>query len=105
MISPRHLFVVLLVPVVFTACHAFEHVDSRNPTISQQDAYDVSWGLAPRKSRGTPKMHYQYDARRELPQVSAPQAPAAPAPAPAPVSAPAPGPTPTVQKAIPSSLR
>ncbi|MCF7788286.1 MAG: hypothetical protein K9N47_19340 [Prosthecobacter sp.] len=42
-----------------------EPVDVRQPTVSEQDAYDMSWGLAPRKVRGNPKMRYQYNSRAE----------------------------------------
>lgn len=107
MIPLRQIFAALLVPFALASCGAFEHYDSRYPTVSQQDAYDVSWGLTPRKSRGNPKLRYQYDARREQAQMSAPAAPAAPAPAtPAPIPTTVPSsPTPTVQRAIPSNLR
>ncbi len=107
MIPLRQVFAALLVPFAFASCGAFEHYDARNPTVSQQDAYDVSWGLTPRKSRGNPKLRYQYDARREQSPVSAPAASAAPTPsAPAPISTSVPSsPAPTVQRAIPSNLR
>lgn len=107
MIPLRQIFAALLVPFALASCGAFEHYDSRYPTVSQQDAYDVSWGLTPRKSRGNPKLRYQYDARREQAQMSAPAAPAAPAPAtPAPIPTTVPSsPAPTVQRAIPSNLR
>ena len=107
MIPLRQIFAALLVPFALASCGAFEHYDARYPTVSQQDAYDVSWGLTPRKSRGNPKLRYQYDALREQSQMSAPAAPAAPAPsAPAPIPTSIPSsPAPTVQRAIPSNLR
>lgn len=105
MISLRYLFVALLVPVALISCGAFQHFDSRNPTVSQQDAYDVSWGLPPRKSRGNPKLKYQYDARKEYsaPVSAAPAAgPSVPVsvPSAAPSAAPAP-----ISPTIPSNLR
>lgn len=105
MISPRQIFAAMIAVVVLASCGGFEHYDARNPTVSQQDAYDVSWGLPPRKSRGTPKLRYQYDARREMsaPMSAAPPeaAPAAPAPV---ASSPAPAPEP-ISPTIPSNLR
>jgi len=59
----------LLASTLLSSC-SFEHADSRQPTVSQQDANDVNWGLAPRKERGNPKMRYQYNARAE--QTAAP---------------------------------
>jgi hypothetical protein len=81
-----------------------ERYDSRNPTVSQQDAADVSWGMSPRKSRGNPQLRRQY--REPVPDYSAP-APAVPSmplsePAPAPAPAPAPSP---ISPTIPSTLR
>jgi hypothetical protein len=104
MISLRLLFAALLATTALVSCGSFEHVDSRNPTVSQQDAYDVSWGLPPRKSRGNPKLRYQYNARNEYsaPVSAAPSSPAidsSPAPAPAP-SSPAP-----ISPTIPANLR
>lgn len=57
----------LLATSLLCACNPFksDHVDSRYPTVSEQDAYDVSWGLQPRKARGNPKLRYQYNARAE----------------------------------------
>ncbi|MFZ2280471.1 MAG: hypothetical protein WAW39_21925 [Prosthecobacter sp.] len=60
----RLLVAALLATTLLSSC-SFEHADSRLPTVSQQDAYDVSWGLTPRKARGNPKMRYQYNARAE----------------------------------------
>lgn len=83
MTAPRLLSAALLTISLMTPACLPEHVDSRYPTISQQDAYDVSWGLPPRKSRGNPKLQYQYNARQE--QLSQPAAaPEAPTPAPVP---------------------
>lgn len=62
--SLRLLFAALLATTLLSSC-SFEHADSRLPTVSQQDANDVSWGLEPRKARGNPKMRYQYNARAE----------------------------------------
>ena len=62
--SLRFLVAALLATTLLSSC-SFEHADSRQPTVSQQDANDVSWGLAPRKARGNPKMRYQYNARAE----------------------------------------
>lgn len=103
MTSPRLLFATLLACFSLVSCK-IEKVDSRNPTVSQQDAYDVSWGLPPRKSRGNPKLRYQYNARNEY---SAPvsEAPAAPAPATPSYAAPsAPNPAP-MSPTIPANLR
>ncbi|MGV3663362.1 MAG: hypothetical protein ACO1TE_24535 [Prosthecobacter sp.] len=105
MTTLRLLTVALSASFVLTACDALKHYDSRYPTVSQQDAYDVSWGLAPRKSRGNPKLRYQYDARSEATTpVSAPPpaAPEAAAPAPAPIS---PLPAEQTRPAIPASIR
>lgn len=62
--SLRLLVAALLATTLLSSC-SFEHADSRLPTVSQQDANDVSWGLEPRKARGNPKMRYQYHARAE----------------------------------------
>lgn len=67
--SLRLILAALLASTLLSSC-SFEHADSRLPTVSQQDANDVSWGLEPRKARGNPKMRYQYNARAE--QTSAP---------------------------------
>ena len=67
--SLRLLVATLLASTLLSSC-SFEHADSRLPTVSQQDANDVNWGLAPRKARGNPKMRYQYNARAE--QTAAP---------------------------------
>ena len=101
------LFAALLASTLLISCNPFshEHIDSRNPTVVQQDATDVTWGLQPRKVRGNPKMRYQYNARAE--QAAAPMsgAPAAPAPALAPApAAPAANPAP-ISTSIPSNLR
>ncbi|MFN0079717.1 MAG: hypothetical protein ACKVY0_24905 [Prosthecobacter sp.] len=104
MTSLRLLFAALLASTTLTSCGAFVHADSREPTVSQQDAYDVSWGLPARKTRGNPKLKYQYNARNEISQPM-PAAPAAPA---APVAAPAPAPAPNrapISPTIPSTLR
>lgn len=104
MTSLRLLLAAATVPFLF-ACSGSQHIDSRYPTVSQQDALDQSWGMPPRKSRGNPKLRYQYDARTEAPPVGASAAPAAPAPvAPIP-AAPAPLPQETVSPAIPSNIR
>lgn len=105
MTTLRLFTVALTASLMLSACGSFQHYDSRNPTVSQQDAFDVSWGLPPRKSRGNPKMRYQYDSRRETAPVSAAPAPAAaeaPAPAPAPI---APLPAEQTRQAIPANLR
>ena len=105
MTTLRLFLAALSASFLMTGCGALQHVDSRYPTIAQQDAMDVSWGLPPRKSRGNPKLRYQYDSRSA--DYSAPT----PAPASAPAPAPAPAPTPippqeTVAPAvIPSNLR
>lgn len=101
----RLLFAVLLASTTLISCGGGTgRIDSRYPSVSQQDAYDVSWGLPPRKSRGNPKLKYQYNARGDYSQVesAAPSAPAQSAPAPAP--APAPGPAP-ISPTIPANLR
>lgn len=101
----RLFFAVLLASTTLISCDGgVGRVDSRYPSVSQQDAYDVSWGLPPRKSRGNPKLKYQYNAREEYaaPVSAVPSAPAQSAPAPAP--APAPGPAP-ISPTIPANLR
>lgn len=106
MTTLRLFLAALSASFFLTGCGAFQNVDSRYPTVSQQDATDVSWGLAPRKSRGNPKLRYQYDSRSS--EYSAPASGGAAA---APASAPAAAPTPippqeTVAPAvIPSNLR
>jgi hypothetical protein len=103
MTSLRLFFAALLASTLLISCKSLEHVDAKYPTVSQQDAYDLSWGLPPRKARGNPKMRYQYNARAE--QAATPSAaPSGPAPAPAPALAPAPSPAP-ISTAIPSTLR
>lgn len=94
MTAPRLFSAVLLSLLLLTPSCLPERFDSRYPTISQQDAYDVSWGLPPRKSRGNPKLQYQYNARQEAsPSAAVPEAPAStPAPAPTRSAAPAPAP-------------
>jgi hypothetical protein len=52
------LRLVLAISAVAALCQcesAIGPVDSRNPTIDQQDALDVQWGLAPRKTKGSPR--------------------------------------------------
>lgn len=102
MTSPRLIFAALLTSTCLLSCGSFEHIDSRQPTVAQQDAYDVSWGLPPRKARGNPKMRYQ--AKAEAPQTMsmAPAGPAAAAPAPMPAAAPAPAP---ISPTVPAGLR
>lgn len=81
-----------------------DRIDSRTPTVSQQDAYDVTWGLPPRKSRGNPKHYYQY--RKDT--YDAPPAGSAPAASSAPVSVPSAAPTAPVAPIspnIPATLR
>lgn len=105
MTSLRLIFAALLATTLLTSCGSFEHFDSKYPTVSQQDAYDVSWGLPPRKARGNPKMRYQYNSRAEqaAPMSLEPAAPAsAPVLAPAPAASPA---APSSAKPIPSTLR
>lgn len=96
MTSLRYLFAALLASTLLVSCGSFEHVDSRHPTVAQQDVFDVSWGLPPRKSRGNPKMRYQYNSRAE--QSAAPMS-LEPAARTAPVLAPTPAPS----QAAPSS--
>jgi len=103
MTASRFLSAALVILSLLTPSCLPERVDSRYPSISQQDAYDVSWGLPPRKSRGNPKMRYQYNARQEEASqpLAAPQA-AAPAPAPAPARSAAPAPAP-ISPTLPSN--
>lgn len=61
--SLRLLVAALLASTMLSSCGT--PADSRQPTVSQQDACDMSWGLQPRKARGNPKMRYQYNARAE----------------------------------------
>ena len=109
MTSLRLIFAALLASTLLISCNPFsrDHIDSRHPTVSQQDATDVSWGLQPRKVRGNPKMRYQYNARAE--QAAAPMSAAPAAPAPAPALAPAPAapavPPAPINTSIPSNLR
>jgi hypothetical protein len=105
MTSLRYLFAALLASTLLISCSGFQHFDSRYPSVSQQDAMDVSWGLQPRKARGNPKMRYQYNARSEQSapasaESSAPSAAPALAPAPAAPSRAAP-----MSPTIPSNLR
>ncbi|OYW75285.1 MAG: hypothetical protein B7Z37_14125 [Verrucomicrobia bacterium 12-59-8] len=104
MTSLRLLFAALLASTLLISCKSLEHVDSKYPTVSQQDAYDLSWGLAPRKARGNPKMRYQYNSRAEQ---AAPMSLEPSAPAPAPVLAPAPAASsaPSSPAPIPATLR
>ncbi|MCX6849814.1 MAG: hypothetical protein NTY98_12910 [Verrucomicrobia bacterium] len=104
MTSLRYLFAALLASTFLVSCGSFEHVDARHPTVSQQDAFDVSWGLPPRKVRGNPKMRYQYNANARSEQPAAPMSlePAAPA---APALAPAPSRAAPATPAVPSTLR
>lgn len=104
MTSLRLLLAALLACSTLLSCGSMERIDARYPSVSQQDAYDVSWGLPPRKSRGNPKLKYQYNARNDYsqPVTAAPSAPAPVAPVPAPASAPRSAP---ISPTIPSSLR
>lgn len=106
MTSLRFIFAALVAPALLVSCGSFEHYDSKFPTVSQQDAYDVSWGLSPRKARGNPKMRYQYNSRAEQAAGMSlePSAPAAPALAPAPEPAPS-RPAPSSSPTIPPNLR
>lgn len=61
--SLSSFFTAMLASSLLVSCGT--HADSKHPTVSQQDAADVSWGLAPRKPRGNPKMRYQYNSRAE----------------------------------------
>jgi hypothetical protein len=65
MTSLRLPLAALVATALLSACNPFnsEHIDSKYPSVSQQDAYDVSWGLQPRKVRGNPKMRYQYNSK------------------------------------------
>ena len=105
MTSLRLFFAALLASTFLASCGSFEHFDSKYPTVAQQDAFDVSWGLPPRKARGNPKMRYQYNSRAEqaAPSGAAPSGPAA-APAAAPAPAPAASPAP-ISTTLPSTLR
>lgn len=105
MTSLRFIFAALLASTFLISCGSFEHIDSRHPTVAQQDAFDVSWGLPPRKSRGNPKMRYQYNSRAEQPAAPMSLEPAAPAPALAPAPAPAPSRAAPASPAVPSTLR
>jgi hypothetical protein len=105
MTSLRFIFAALLASTLLVSCGSFEHVDARHPTVSQQDAFDVSWGLPPRKSRGNPKMRYQYNSRAEQSAEPMSLEPAAPAAAPALAPAPAPSRAAPASPAVPSTLR
>ncbi|WP_395746215.1 hypothetical protein [Prosthecobacter sp.] len=82
----RHLLLAV-VPVSALLVSCEPYADSRRPTVSQQDAYDVSWGLPPRKVRGNPKMRYQYNSRAEQTAAPVSPEPEAAAATPAPVLA------------------
>ena len=105
MTSLRSIFAALLASTLLISCSSFEHVDSRHPTVAQQDAFDVSWGLPPRKARGNPKMRYQYNARSE--QSAAPMSlePGPPSAAPSLPPAPAPSRASSSPAAVPAGLR
>lgn len=103
MTTLRLFSVALSASLLLTACGGIRQIDSRFPSVSQQDAFDVSWGLPARKSRGNPKMRYQYDSRADVsPPISAAPAPAAAAPAPAPIAPILPE---SSSQPIPASLR
>jgi len=106
MTSPRFSILFLMAASLFglISCGSFEKTDSRNPSVSEQDAFDVSWGLPPRKSRGNPKHYYQYrkDAYDAPAASSAPAATAAPSPAP--TAAPS-APVAPISPNIPATLR
>lgn len=105
MTTLRLLTVALSASLVLPACDSFKHYDSRYPTVAQQDALDTSWGLTQRKSRGNPRMRYQYDARNDTSTSASPAPAASPqaaAPAPAPMS---PIPAEPSPQAIPANLR
>ena len=83
--SLRLIVAALFASTLLISCDT--PADSRKPTVSEQDACDVSWGLPPRKVRGNPKMRYQYNARAEQAAATTslePEAAATPALAPAP---------------------
>ncbi|WP_395740856.1 hypothetical protein [Prosthecobacter sp.] len=101
----RYLFAALLASACLTSCGSFEHYDSKMPTVAQQDAYDVAWGLPPRKARGNPRMHYKYNARAEQAEQAAPMSLNPPAPAASPAPAPASRPAPAGSATIPPNLR
>ncbi len=104
MTTLRLFLVAFTASALLSSCGGISKIDSRYPTIAQQDAQDQAWGLPPRKSRGNPKMRYQYDARNEF---SSPTKAAAPASAPqalAPAAA-APAPVEQISPAIPANLR
>jgi len=107
MTSLRLIFAALLASTLLISCNPFkfDHIDSKFPTVSQQDAYDLTWGLQPRKVRGNPKMRYQYNARTEQ-AAAAGAAPSGHSPAPALAPAPAPAASPApISTNIPSNLR
>lgn len=106
MTSLRYFLAALLASASLSSC-SMEHYDSKTPTVAQQDAYDVSWGLPPRKARGNPRMHYKYNARAEQAEQSATMSlnPPGAAPAPAPAPAPASSPAPAGSATIPPNLR
>lgn len=35
-------------------------IEAVNPTVAEMDAFDVKWGMTPRKSRGGPRRNYQF---------------------------------------------
>jgi hypothetical protein len=104
MTSLRYIFAALLASTLLISCSSFEHIDSKTPTVAQQDAYDVAWGLPPRKARGNPKMRYQYNARAEQAAQTMSVEPPVHSAAPAPALAPAPSPAP-ISPTVPATLR
>lgn len=109
MTSLRLLLVALFASTVLVSCPGMGggRIDARYPTVSQQDAYDVQWGLQPRKSRGNPKLRYQYRAGQDdysAPTSAAPSAPAA-SPEPTQVRAATPAAPAPISPSIPSNLR
>jgi hypothetical protein len=89
----------LAASAVFALCQCetpLGQIDARNPSVSEQDALDVQWGLTPRKSRGSPRRMAMPSAASSTaaaepaPAAAAPAAAAASEPAPAASSAPAP---------------
>ena len=100
--SLRLILAALFASTLLTSCDT--PADSRKPTVSQQDAYDVSWGLPPRKVRGNPKLRYQYNARTEQAAAATSPEPEASA-TPAPSLAPAPSHAAQGSPKIPAGLR
>lgn len=51
----RYAFATLAIAALCQCESAIGPVDSRHPSVEQQDALDVQWGLQPRRTKGSPR--------------------------------------------------